>query len=271
MFSRFTSKMVAWFLNAIELQLFLMVTSLPILVCWGLPISLLALFGNIIFTPFLCLFLGLSALMCFLALFEVQLTVFSIALDYVTDVWYWLMSYANSSVLLYLPQPPVLLLLMPIALLITLYFHPRSMRAQIIRIAGIIMIIIVTVLVWKIANVPRRFVIGNNQCVIDKNSEGLIIEYSGKAPRNIDMWIRYTLISTCAKKFGTLYCSVFEIKRLTPSMLPLTQAIINEFAPRKIQFVWCFDDNVRSSWELLLESKGYKKKKGSCYALPDSK
>jgi hypothetical protein len=269
MFSRITSKIVPWLLNALELQLFLMVTSLPILVCWGLPVSLLGLFGNILFTPFLCLFLGLSACICVLGIFQVKIMYLATLLNYLTDIWYGIMQYADKWVLIYMPQPSCILLLLPIIALVLLYFHPRSYRSQIIRIIGIAMILILTQLVWRIAHIPYRYTLGKNQCVIDKNSEGLIIEYCSKAPRNNEQWIRYTLIPACAKNFGTLYCSVFEIKRLTPTMIDFTQGIIKEFSPRRVQYCWCSDEGLKRSWNCMLEQNGYKKRKGNCYALPE--
>ena len=49
----------------LQVQLFLSLASLPILVAWGIPFSLATVAGNFLFSPFLTLFLLLSSLIFF--------------------------------------------------------------------------------------------------------------------------------------------------------------------------------------------------------------
>lgn len=76
-----------WFAQALQLQLFLTLLSLPILAIWGLPFSLMSPLGNIIFTPFLIVFLLLSSCMFFAELLHLPYGLCAQLLDQLTALW----------------------------------------------------------------------------------------------------------------------------------------------------------------------------------------
>ncbi len=266
MFSRFTSKIVAQLLNAIELQLFLMITSLPILTCWGMPLSLLAIAGNIIFAPFLVIFLGMTSIACIVSIFNCNFCFLSILLNWFTDFWYYLLRLAPSSVLIYVPQPPFFLLIIPIVSLLILYKNPRSYKSQILRIIGLCMICISSILVWHMSIIPGKHVI-DKQCTIDRNAQGLVIYYSGRAPKNYDSWIRYTFIPCCAKNYGTIYCDSFIITSLTTSQIGFMRTFLPEIKPQKVIIAGYKDERIKNSLMDVLQENNYKKMKGNVFAL----
>src|SRR5258708_38016064 len=83
-------KYIRWrksFLKSIQLQLFISFISLPFLIGWGLPISLLTPISTLIFGPFLTCFLLISSLIFFLELFYVPNSIFIWLLENITHIW----------------------------------------------------------------------------------------------------------------------------------------------------------------------------------------
>jgi hypothetical protein len=95
----------------LQLQLFITLISWPILLSWGLPISLAGFIGNFIFSPFLMLFLLLSALIFFSELCGLPNTSFIALLELLTSWWLklimlgsrsWLIAFAKPSLIVFL-------------------------------------------------------------------------------------------------------------------------------------------------------------------------
>lgn len=89
----------------IELQLVITALSLPVMLVWGLPFSLLTMAGNVLFTPFLFGYLLLSSLIFITQLLAVPNTVLITLLGYLQHVWLRIMAHVDSRVMLELPSP----------------------------------------------------------------------------------------------------------------------------------------------------------------------
>ena len=79
----------------LQMQLFLSLASLPILVAWGIPFSLATVMGNFLFSPFLTLFLLLSSLIFFTELIFIPNAWLIIALEYISNIWLWALSFGT--------------------------------------------------------------------------------------------------------------------------------------------------------------------------------
>lgn len=101
------NKYSAWLLSAIELQLFITCVSMPILVHWGLPLSLMTVPGNLLFAPILTLFLLLSSIIFFAELLHIPNGLSIKFLEYLSFGWEWVMSHGSNSWLFGMPQFPV--------------------------------------------------------------------------------------------------------------------------------------------------------------------
>lgn len=101
-----------------------MAASLPILACWGLPISLMSFLGNLFFTPFLTVFLLLSTITFFTEIFHIPNGIFIHALSKTTSLWESLLSYGSKSWLFGIAQPKkaLAILLIILALILTIRF-----------------------------------------------------------------------------------------------------------------------------------------------------
>jgi len=77
----------SYLLSFTQTQMLLTLLALPILVGWGLGWSLMALVGNLIFTPVLTVFLVISSLLLFTQLLGIPNGYLALALDKLTVVW----------------------------------------------------------------------------------------------------------------------------------------------------------------------------------------
>lgn len=95
-------------LKALQTQLLLSIMSLPILVHWGLPISLMTIVGNLIFTPILTFMLILSSLIFFTELFYIPNNYLTNILNMLVYAWNnslhlgnfdWMVGFAHPGIL----------------------------------------------------------------------------------------------------------------------------------------------------------------------------
>lgn len=100
-----------YFLTYLEVQIFINLFSWPILIAWGLPVSLASPLGNFIFTPFLIMFLAVSLIVFLLELFYIPNTIFIYILEIITTLWLKLIDYNSNSWLLYLSKPSASILI----------------------------------------------------------------------------------------------------------------------------------------------------------------
>jgi len=117
----------------IIVQLFLTLISLPILVAWGLPLSILSPIGNLIFAPLLTLFLLFSSLVFFCELIYLPNAWLVWPLELITSAWHKLLCLEQGTSLCAFTKPsPWILCIIPAAALaatsLKIMYHPaRSM------------------------------------------------------------------------------------------------------------------------------------------------
>lgn len=86
--NRLFTRILTWFYNFLHVQLFLSLMSLPLLIAWGLPFSLMTVVGNLLFTPFLCAFLIVSTAIFFTELAHLPNQFLIDLLNLIWSVWH---------------------------------------------------------------------------------------------------------------------------------------------------------------------------------------
>lgn len=203
------SQIKRWLINFIDLQLFLTCVSLPILIGWGIPISLFSLLGNLIFMPFLAIFLLVASLIFFCELLFIPQGPLIYILEKVGQCWLFLMQFGQRGWLFCCP-------LLPLYVLIPLFFAPfliiysRHISDQTTRIGFFLLIITglyCTSQLWHYKQ-QNSFVINSGRgkwqglCVDNK----IVLIDAGatstiKSPHSV---IDYTLIPSLIKATGSL-------------------------------------------------------------------
>lgn len=90
-----------------HVQLFITLISMPILLYWGMPLSLLSFAGNFFFGPILTVFLLLSSLIFFLELLMLPNGALIYVLEKLTHIWMTIMQLPSCQSLVALPRPPL--------------------------------------------------------------------------------------------------------------------------------------------------------------------
>ncbi len=106
--SKFIAKITKKISQAVFIQAVLAVVSTPLLIAWGLPIALLGLIGNLIFTPFLLIFLALTIIITVCELLNLPDQLIITALEQLTSFWLKLTHWAPKNSLIGLPKSAVL-------------------------------------------------------------------------------------------------------------------------------------------------------------------
>ena len=123
-----------WIGRFLYLQLFISLIALPILLCWGLPLSLLSPVGNLIFGPALTLFLLLSSLLFFTELLYIPNGLIAQILDWFTQAWLYVIKIPSHPWLFGFAKPSIFVLIsIPLcALLIIHYKKFKSVWHQVL-------------------------------------------------------------------------------------------------------------------------------------------
>lgn len=130
-----------WVLRFIQLQLFITIFSLPILIAWGLPFSALSFVGNLIFSPVLALFLFISCLIFFCEMLCIPNTWLIYVLEVMTRWWLTLLKIPDKRVLVGCAYSSklVLALLPVLALSVLFYKKTGSLHRSIISFISILL------------------------------------------------------------------------------------------------------------------------------------
>jgi hypothetical protein len=205
---KYAKKIVTFLIQAIRIQLFMTIMSMPILISWGMPISSLSIIGNIIFGPVLTIFLMLCSLIFLCELVHIPITMLVWCLNIISSIWLWILELPNNYWLVSFSTPPWWLLIGPacIALLSLYYKKSASLYANTFCMT---ILLIITILFLKIIY-PLRTEIQKIPC--NKGQVTLVVTPSttilidpGYIGQRISApsWIEYTLIPHIIKTTGT--------------------------------------------------------------------
>ena len=106
----YLSSIQSWMINYCIVQVVLMTVSLPFLVAWGIPFSLASIFGNLLFTPFISLFLFVSSLFFICNVFGYAPSYLIYILEIISNIWVKALSYGSPSWMSTIPYGSSLLI-----------------------------------------------------------------------------------------------------------------------------------------------------------------
>lgn len=226
--------------HAIELQLFLFCFSLPLLLWWGLPFSLLSIIGNLFFTPFLLLFLLLSSLIFLCGLCNLSPTLLCSILEKFTTLWLYLLSIPTASFLLYGKALPLsVLLLIPSA---ALYIIARKRHfSQALRILLLTVILVLTFLISHVAArvraaeiVPLSYGKSFHYFIYTPEKTALVLNPTPFSTQDFNSWVEYCLCTQLAQKYGSIKIDYLIILKSIASTVGLARVISAKCHPTHI-------------------------------------
>lgn len=243
-----------------ELQLFLTLCSLPFLIGWGLPFSLLTFVGNIVFTPLLAAFLLLSSLIFITELIGIPNNGLIYLLEYGTRAWTWILSWCDDHVMIYFCKPPfIILALIPVLALCVL-----AKRRTLSREKRIGLFIALACLVWgvcswykptsKIAYVPcstgKLTLIYNRGKTVLVDTQGVLSRISAQ-----ENWIKFQLVPTLACTTGSPQIDGLVVAKCGLRVFQLLKLLIEKKLVAKIYLPYWDVTVSKKTWRAFFEMK----------------
>jgi hypothetical protein len=211
----------SFLIKTIQLQLFITLCSWPLLLWWGLPLSLLTVIGNILFIPFLTLFILISFFIFFGELVHIPNGFLIFCLEQLSSLWYIILGCATkTSLVSYRCPPRIFLITLP---LLTCFifalrrFHQQpDLRASLItRVSSHSLFPLIGMLVGTLCalhlytqSIHGTYKIEDQQknepiTLVKEEKTALILDPTLRVyPRSASSWVDYTLIPSLRTQAG---------------------------------------------------------------------
>ena len=221
------------FLFFLELQLLISIVMLPILIAWGLPISIMSIIGNLIFTQILTAFIFISALLFTTDLLGISNHYCILILEWITHVWHTILSYGSAEWLVGFS-----VWLLPISLLCAfaacMIYH-KAIKNQLNRLFLLIILCAITPCIHYLCNSRLDSITIYNGLqkmhIIKINDKIYAFDCGALGARpSVQSWIEYTLTSTMLKTIGTLHIDTLFLCK-SNSRTSLAAQILMEHIP----------------------------------------
>jgi hypothetical protein len=219
------TKIKNYLLHFLQAQLIVTIVSLPILVSWGMTLSVASFVGNLIFAPILTAFLILSSLIFFTQLLNIPNSTLTSSLNLLTTGWEKLLSLGQKTWLIGFVQTNKIILL---AIPVVTFFALRNKKIDSIqkRIMVLLAILILSTGYFYIKNQTQKN--RGNQTITNRNrSLDIKQDKNGKinlidsgffnTKRSIDKFLDFELKPHILKNYGTL-----NITNLTLNVVSLS-------------------------------------------------
>lgn len=224
------SRGLSWLLHFLYLQLFVTLISLPVLIAWGIPLSLASVVGNLFFTPFLMALLLCASLLFFFNLIGISATGLGWLLGHLTQLWLHVLSYGSPSWLIGFKKPSLLTLVGIIVITLALV-HLRRIKTV---GQGVVVLLIWLVLVIGFLKIdtqkPFSYTVeykNKHVHVVSAHGSTLVIipEIAFYPLKSVPQWIEYTLLPEMFKKSGhcTIDCLVIVHKNAETARMLVEQ------------------------------------------------
>lgn len=214
-------RIATWLSLFIQMQLFISLICLPMLILWGLPLSLASPLGNLIFSPLLTVFLLLSCVLFFTELIGLPNGLFVTLLNKTTDLWLYLMSFAQKKWLIGFAQPSFLVLLL-IPLLALACIHNKYFNTRIKSIGALVLLFATTCCYLEYSGTTTdiaHIMCNKGHVTFIKHNNNTVLIDPGVIGQRLSApsWIEFTLLPEIIKQYG---CTHFDyVITLQPSKL----------------------------------------------------
>lgn len=202
MFKKLKNSITTYLTSFIELQLVITLMSLPVLIHWGLPISYMSPLANLLFTPLLIVFLWVSCIFAICAIMHIPCWPLVWLLDHMTDLWLWILSFAQPSWLMGFQYKAIWLAMLICALIVALYTYIKPPTK--IAISFLVTCCITMLIARVCINTDcYKKLEGLRMIAIRANKKTYVIDYGALCgKKNFYMNIDYTIVPELAKQAG---------------------------------------------------------------------
>ena len=227
-------------LKSIQLQLFISFISLPFLIGWGLPISLLTPISTLIFGPFLTCFLLISSLIFFLELLYLPNGIFIYLLEQITSIWLMCLNLEQKAWLIGFTKPPMIILfLLPLIALIAVHSKKITTITNRTLLLGFLLIGTCTSLKffpYSTGTTIHSIPCNNGTITLINNKKTLIIvdpAFIASRP-SYELFISYTLIPEIIEQTGSLQIDHLIVGKFNKRILDAVQFLATKMTIKNL-------------------------------------
>lgn len=192
----------------LQAQLFVSSIATPILVHWGLPTSIMSFLGNLLFFPFLAMFLFISSIVFFSELLHIPNNCIVCILEIIVKLWKGIFSYNSTSWLVCFSLKSLPIFWAGALASIIVLYHPKTRQTKISTII-LLIIFVTTNFIGKILTQPKNTIFKvqykkNSATVIKNKNQTIVVDPGILGTARSTQWIEYTFIPELIKQTGSL-------------------------------------------------------------------
>lgn len=217
---QFSASIWNYLIRFFYIQMFITLASLPILINWGLPLSLMSPIANLIFTPFLMAFLLLASLVFFSELLSLPNSWVTYLLEKTVCWWSKLLSLHSPSWLITFTKPSFIFFTCALgATFFILHYKKIKNMAQATWCFLLLFCAITGYLTWQRPTTAHLKIPCNRGevSIFKHHSQTVLVDpgYFGQSS-STPSWLEYTLMPTLHKEFGS--SKIDHLLALQPSI-----------------------------------------------------
>ncbi|MCB9493007.1 MAG: hypothetical protein H6679_01910 [Epsilonproteobacteria bacterium] len=234
-------RILSYLTSFCQAQLVVLVISLPILISWGLGISVMSMFGNLCGVPLLTLFLLLSSLLFFSELLGLPNGFLVSLLEKHTQLCDWLICSGKKEWLFFCPQPPsfVLLALLVCSCITLCWLHGKSMHMRLQVMLALVCTILLCAYSYQaiFMPVPVQYSLDEKLFLIkdERGKTYLVDDGFFNRKKSADKTVEFELKQFLAKKLGSVCIDCLYVLRPTMSSFKAAHAIAQRCQLKAVQ------------------------------------
>lgn len=220
-------------IKTIATQLFLFLLSLPIIVTWGIPISIMTLISTPLFGPALTIFLLISTFIFFCTLCSFPYVFLLKMLDFFVYTWDYFLSCSSCDWLFTFAQPHIIIMtIWTICNTFFLFFVLQFAMTQRVRLLAAYTCIVIILLSLQ-HYIPEQSAhcfnskTGSLQLFFENGKIVIIDQSFFSQQKSADSWIKYTFIPTLISRCGHTKIDAFIMTKASKNTINALEKLMN--------------------------------------------
>jgi len=236
------------------------IVSLPILVHWGLPISIMSIIGNLIFIPFLSLFLITSSLIFFTELCSIPNKILVDSLNIITKWWNYLLQFGKKEWLIGFTNPKILTISLIIILILSIIIKKHLPKFSLWINTFLILAMATLFIFYTPKQTETKFYVPhtNEKLLIEThNNKTITVIDNGyfNKKQSPEKWIAFELRPYLTQKFGTIKINVLTLQKPNMRTFVAAKELCESIPIKKVKLAYFNHELTKYGWKTFFEMK----------------
>lgn len=259
--ARLQARITTYLLVFLQTQCALTIVSLPIIVYWGLGVSVAAVLGNLLFTPLLMIFLFACTLTFFAALCHLPHGYLDALLNALTALWHYALGYGDQCWIIHCARPHLIILAIPVVALVVCLRHPaiHSTRRRLLAMCSILLVFLGYCWLQQqyMLHVHPTRVLYEKLYAIVRTDKQLIVIDNGFCARkkSPDKVIDFQVLPELAKTYGSMSIAEYSITKPTRGSMKAAEQLCKKYRVKQVVLPFFTSPTNKSTWRAYFDLK----------------